>query len=67
MLAHFPERHIVWDTNVVSEDIPKTMDSSRDGAWRRSRDLFKGKKVKWAINKFKMGYSLLFFKNQSKH
>jgi hypothetical protein len=41
------------DTNVASEDILKTMDSSRDEAWRRSRDLFKGKKVKWAINKFK--------------
>jgi hypothetical protein len=29
------------------------MDGSWDVAWRRSRDLFKGKKVKWAINKFK--------------
>jgi hypothetical protein len=30
------------------------VDGSRDEAWRRSRDLFKGKKVKWAINKFKL-------------
>jgi hypothetical protein len=29
------------------------MDGSRDEAWRRFRDLFKGKKVKWAIHKFK--------------
>jgi hypothetical protein len=29
------------------------MNGSRDEAWRRSRDLFKGNKVKWAINKFK--------------
>jgi hypothetical protein len=29
------------------------MDCSRDEAWRRFRDLFKGKKVKWAIHKFK--------------
>jgi hypothetical protein len=35
------------------EDILKTMDGSRDEAWWKSRDLFKGKKVKWAINKFK--------------
>jgi hypothetical protein len=53
MLRHFPENHIVWDTNVASEDILKTMGGSRNEAWRRSRDLFKGNKVKWAINKFK--------------
>jgi hypothetical protein len=43
----------VRDPNVASEDILKTMDASREEAWRRSRDLFKGNKVKWAINKFK--------------
>jgi hypothetical protein len=34
------------DTNVASENVLKTMDGSRDEAWRRPRDLFKGKKVK---------------------
>jgi hypothetical protein len=33
---------IVRDTNEASEDIHKTMNGSRDEAWRRSRDLFKG-------------------------
>jgi intergrase/recombinase len=37
MLSHF-----VRDPNVASEDILKTMDGSRDEAWRRSRDLLKG-------------------------
>jgi hypothetical protein len=53
MLTHFPESHIVRDTNVASENILKTIDGSRDEAWRKSRYLFKGKKVEWAINKFK--------------
>jgi hypothetical protein len=72
MLTHFPEN--VWDMNVASEDILKTMGGSRDEVWRRFRDLFNGKKEKWAINKFKpykspdqTGYSLLFFKKQSKY
>jgi hypothetical protein len=39
--------------NVASEDILKTIYVSRDEAWRKYKDLFKGKKVKWAINKFK--------------
>jgi hypothetical protein len=54
MLTHFPESRIVRDPNVASEDILKTMDGSRDEAWRRFRDLFNGNKVKWAINKFKL-------------
>jgi hypothetical protein len=40
MLIHFLESRIVRDTNEASEDILKTMDGSRDKAWRRSRDLF---------------------------
>jgi hypothetical protein len=54
MLTHFPETRIVRDPNVASEDILKTMDGSSDEAWRGSRDLFKGNKVKWAIIKFKL-------------
>jgi hypothetical protein len=53
MLTHFPESRIVRDTNVASENILKTMDGSRIEAWRRSRDLFRDRKLKWAINKFK--------------
>jgi hypothetical protein len=30
MLTHFPESCIVWDTNVASEEILKTMDGSTD-------------------------------------
>jgi hypothetical protein len=41
------------ETSVALEDILKTMDGSREEAWRKSMDLFRGKKVKWAINKFK--------------
>jgi hypothetical protein len=52
-LTHFPENRIVRDPNVDSEDILKTMDRSDDEAWRTSRDLCKGNKVKWAINKLK--------------
>jgi hypothetical protein len=36
MLIHFSENRIVWDTNVASEDILKTMDGSKDEAWRKS-------------------------------
>jgi hypothetical protein len=53
MLTHFPERRIARDKNVASEDTFKTMYGGSDEAWKRSRDLFKGKKMKWAINKFK--------------
>jgi hypothetical protein len=45
-VTYFPESCIEWDTSVASEDTFKTMDGSRNEAWRRSRDLFKGKKVK---------------------
>jgi ribosomal protein L30/L7E len=67
MLTHFPESCIVRDTNESSKDIIKTMDGSRDEAWRRSKDLFKGKKVKWAVNKFKLYKSPGLLQNESKH
>jgi hypothetical protein len=44
MLTHFPESHIVRDTNVVSEDTPNTMDGSWDEAWRRSKEPVEGLK-----------------------
>jgi hypothetical protein len=47
MLTHFPESQIVRIMNVASEDILKTMDGCRDETWRRSRDLFKDRKMKW--------------------
>jgi hypothetical protein len=53
MLTHFPESRIVRDSNGASEDILKTMDGSQERHGEDTGTYSKGKKVKWAIHKFK--------------
>jgi hypothetical protein len=49
MMTHFPESLIVSETDSVQIEEPKIMDSS-SAAWKRSKEMFDCKKVKWAIN-----------------